>query len=75
MSLEIFLSFSTGAESIPPLGFDSPLSLQFNSHNVFPMASTCALELTLPSQYFNNATKFQERMAYAMKNHGGFGCI
>ena len=69
------LSFTTGAEAIPPMGFNEPLSLHFNSYNQFPTASTSALELTLPTQYYNNCNEFKKKKTYGMKNHGGFGML
>ena len=40
---------------------------------MFPNASTCALQLTLPTKYHNNEELFKEKMIYGMVNHGGFG--
>ncbi|XP_064398957.1 uncharacterized protein LOC135345463 [Halichondria panicea] len=75
VSLKTILSFTTGSESVPPMGFDNSLGLRFNDTNVFPTSSTCALELTLPSKYYNNPEEFKKKMVYGMKNHGGFGCL
>ncbi|XP_064390717.1 apoptosis-resistant E3 ubiquitin protein ligase 1-like [Halichondria panicea] len=75
VSLKTILSFTTGSESVPPIGFDNSLGLRFNDTNVFPTSSTCALELTLPSKYYNNPEEFKKKMVYGMKNHGGFGCL
>ena len=53
-SLEInlgdVLSFFTGANRIPPLGF-ADATLNFNAVNPYPTASTCGLCLTLPTKY------------------------
>jgi len=72
-SLKEVLSFFTGAESVPPLGFERDVEVWFNHESQFPMASTCALQLTLPTLYHNQADLFQEKMVYALHNHGGFG--
>ena len=73
MSLPEILAFFTGTERVPPLGFDHPPTLRFDSNNIFPTASTCALELTLPTCYYNNPEEFVKKVSYGMKNHGGFG--
>ncbi len=36
----------------------------------FPLASTCALELTLASKFHNDYEMFKDKLVY---NHGGFG--
>ncbi len=45
IGLGTILAFFTAAEMLPPLGFDCCLVLRFSETNVFPTASTCALEL------------------------------
>lgn len=74
VSLSTVLTFFTGAEVPPPTGFQ-PATLKFN-HSAdleFPTASTCALELTLPTKHHNNPALFSMKMLYALNNHGGFG--
>ena len=66
------LSFFSGAEYPPPLGFDVDPSVGF-SNLEYPTASTCALELTLPTKHHDKPLVFREKMIYALKNHGGFG--
>ena len=63
------LAFFTGAERIPVLGFDYPPCVRFSATTIFPTASTCALELTLPTRYFNQPELFKEKITYAMLNH------
>ena len=53
LSLGDCLSFFTGAEQVPPAGFDRECTLNFNSSNIYPTASTCALVLTLPTMYYD----------------------
>ncbi len=55
--LKNVLSFFTGAESIPTLGF-ARVTLTFNSKSIFPTASTCALELTLPTTHHADYNTF-----------------
>ena len=69
--LKDVLSFFTGAEMIPPLGFEEA-TLSFNEENPYPTASTCGLALTLPSKY-QKYGEFKEHFIFAMCNHGGFG--
>lgn len=73
VSLEMVLSLFTGAENIPPEGY-SCVVLNFHNQNHYPIASTCAVELTLPtkhSQYDN----FKKQLDTAFTMHGGFGLI
>lgn len=78
-TLEKVLAFFTGADEIPPLGYDVPIQgpcLSFNHSAVYPTASTCAIELTLPTKYFQEPYHvFREVMYTAMLCHGGFGLI
>ena len=71
MTLPKILSLFTGADEIPPLGFPHDPSLHFSDNNMFPMASTCAIQLTIPVQY-SSYNDFRKAMAYAILNHGGF---
>jgi len=73
--LEDVLSFFSGASKIPPLGFETSPSLSFSDRAVYPMASTCALRLTLPTQYHLSYTKFRMVMNQALTCHGGFGML
>ena len=49
-SLEDVLSFSSGADYIPPLGFPIMPTLQFlhDSSSKYPQANTCSIILKLP---------------------------
>ena len=72
--LEKILSFFTGADSIPPLGYES-VTLNFNNEIVYPAASTCAIELTLPTMH-KDYSVFKEHMHLALTTmHGGFGFV
>ena len=72
ISMGDVLTFFTGAEHIPPLGFDDA-TLNFNDENPFPTASTCGICLTLPTKYYDSYPDFKEKFVSAMRNHGGFG--
>ena len=71
VSLQMILAFFTGADSIPPGGY-SRVFMNFNNHNPYPTASTCGLELTLPTKY-NNYNDFKKCLDIAFTMHGGFG--
>ena len=73
VSLGHLLSFFTGADYPPPMGFHVKPELRFNGSNDFPTASTCALQLTLPTKH--QASQFKQKMIYALLNHGGFGAL
>lgn len=71
------LIFSTGADKIPPLGFDQEPKLTFLESavdNMLPTASTCAIELRLPTCH-SQFHSFKEYMTMALKSYGGFGGI
>ena len=72
VKLSTVLSFVTGAEEIPPLGFPHDATLGFSETNPYPTASTCAIQFTLPSKY-SVYEYFRQYILYAMVNHGGFG--
>lgn len=67
VSLKEILAFFTGTDSIPPLGFGE-VTLSFSKINA---ASTCAVELTLPSGY-TDYDIFAQKCAVAFKRHCGF---
>ncbi len=73
VSLSDVLVFFTGADSIPPTGYETA-TLNLNDTNHFPTASTCAVQLTLPTKY-HDYNDFKSVMDTAMKMHGGFGLI
>lgn len=70
------MSFFTGAESEPPLGFQVQPRLVFlhNPNDLLPTASTCALTLRLPTVHVQY-TEFRNAMILALLGHGGFGCV
>lgn len=74
MTLSEIFSFFTGAAYPPPLGFDTDPSVRF-SNGEYPTASTCIVELTLPTKHYDSPEEFRTRMIYGFKNHGGFGVL
>ena len=50
VTLDKMLALFTGAKDLPPLEYENS-TLQFSSSNQFPTASTCAIKLTLPTQF------------------------
>ncbi|KAJ4946178.1 hypothetical protein JOQ06_023848, partial [Pogonophryne albipinna] len=76
--LRTILAFATGANTVPPIGFDPPPSIEFLHQNYdsgttskLPIANTCinCLKLPLHSSYID----FQENMDFALGNTQGFG--
>ena len=68
------LSFFTGADRIPPGGYEMPCRLNFSTDTVFPNSSTCALTLTLPTLSYESYEQFKDNMIYAFLNYGDLDC-
>ena len=65
------LKFCSGADSIPSCGFDDVFpQLCFDSSAALPTASTCDIQLRLPSKYISY-NKFKEAMLLGVKDHDG----
>jgi hypothetical protein len=73
VSVGTVLAFFTGADTIPPLGYTSAV-LNFNQFNEYPTASTCAVELTLPTKHAQYE-QFKKQLDVAFTMHGGFGLV
>ena len=73
VTLPMVLNFFSGAEEVPPEGFHNEVVLSFNPINPFPTSSTCAVELTLPSQYSNDYYTFKKMLDIGFTCHRGFG--
>ena len=71
-TLHHVLSFFTGGDTVPLIGYDAKPSLSFSRSNVLPIASTCALYLTHPTRYFDDPIMFKAKMIFGLMNHGGF---
>lgn len=73
LQLKDILIFATGCDDEPPLGFDVPPSIKFlHSDGKYPEASTCSLELSLPTIH-STYHEFKSNMDFAMLNTYGFG--
>lgn len=73
VDLPCILNFFSGANEVPPQGFPFTPRITFNSDNIYPTASTCAVELTLPTKYHLDYQCFKNALDYGFLNHGGFG--
>jgi hypothetical protein len=76
LTLEDLLVFITGADAVPPLGFESPLTIEFYDmeKNVrrLPHASTCSMSLSIP-RGIEGPMEFKELMCAALLGCFGFG--
>ena len=76
INLAHLLMFITGADCIPPLGFDYGVTVKFYDVepgvNRFPWSSTCALTLNIP-RGINDSDAFKELMCQALMDCQGFG--
>ena len=80
ITLEVVLTFFTAATEIPTNGYPNHVTptLKFDHAMPFPTASTCAIELTLPTMYADKVSSyppFKEAMDTALLCHGGFGLV
>ena len=81
-ALEDLMAFATGMQRPPPLGFDEHpvttfrhpewLSDENHATREFPVANTCALELSLP--ILPNYSMFSQRMKAAISAHSFLTC-
>ena len=78
LTLKDLLVFISGADSVPPLGFDHLISVHFYDFigNVrrSPWSSTCALTLHLPRR-FEDPQQFNELMKESLHECHGFGKV
>ena len=73
VTLQEVLSFFTGSIRIPIGGFDCDAILCFSPQAYYPSTSTCALQLTLPTQFYNDEASFREQCTFAFTHPCGFG--
>ncbi len=73
--LKTVLFFFTGAEEVPPTGYGAYATptVKFSHCKPYPEASTCAIELTLPTKYYDQPSSFKTALNTALVCHGGFG--
>ena len=72
VSLGMVMSFFSGADDIPPIGYRRPPEINFNPTSPYPTSSTCALQLTLPTGY-SEYGPFKRALDTAFTMHGRFG--
>ena len=75
--VEEVLVFFTGADRVPPLGFDQVSKVVFlhNETAKFCTASTCDLHLRLPICYGEDYDAFKEALIMSLKDNDGFGAV
>ncbi|XP_036419877.1 G2/M phase-specific E3 ubiquitin-protein ligase-like isoform X2 [Colossoma macropomum] len=71
VTLEEILIFSTGCDSIPPLGFSPLPSLEFEECSAYPTANTCDNILRVPIK--TTYEDFKLAMDFGIRNAAGFG--
>ena len=69
--------FFTGADRIPPLGFDRDARVCFlhGQSAKFCTASTCDLKLRLPCCHKENYEAFKEALIMSLCDNDGFGGV
>ena len=55
------------------MGFPRDPVLRVNASDLYPTASTCAIELILPTQYSDDYESFRNAMNVGLTCHDGFG--
>lgn len=77
IKLEDILVFITGAEKVPPLGFERLITIEFfdtDGEQRRPWASTCSLQLNLP-RGIQEYQVLKELMVSSLKESFGFGKV
>ena len=74
ITLENILIFTTGANSVPPMGFYPTPSIRFHKKSFFPEANTCANILSLPLNIGSYET-FKYYFCFGITNAVGFGQV
>lgn len=70
------IAFTTGSPIEPPLGFDPPPHLDFQSKSPYPRANTCTNSLYLPLAIEDvNLMQFSYFMVSGILNTAGFGLV
>ena len=72
--MEDILTFVTGSNEIPPMGFDQPLKIEFLNGQRLPNASTCSLTLRFPREIVHYDT-FKDKFTLSILGAHGFGNI
>ena len=69
--------FFTGADTLPAVGFGKVPKLSFLENvpsRLLPTASTCAIELRLPTCHADYPA-FRQYMDFGLRGHRGFGGV
>ena len=70
------LTFWTGADAVPPIGFEKTPTVDFftrvTGERRFPAASTCGLVIWLPRGVVDSE-ELMELLVFGIKNTAGFG--
>ena len=70
VTLEDLLIFTTGADTVPPLGFDGPILIEFYETEEkvkrYPWSSTCSLTLFLP-RGIEDPKEFNSLLTHALE--------
>ena len=75
LTLEDILVFSTGASSIPPLGWSEQPRIEFKTECDLPSASTCSNCLYIPTANWDNYDIFKYKFAFGINCAVGFGQV
>jgi len=71
-TLEHVLIFFSCCDNLPPAGLPEKPMLKFNKDNLYPAASTCLIQLVLPTRHRDYDT-FKSHLTTGFRDHGGFG--
>ena len=76
LRLEDLLAFTTGADQIPPLGFDGIAEVHFlhEESEILPTACTCAPSISLPT-VFETYDSFKAAMVEGIVSGFEFGLV
>lgn len=72
--LKHVMIFFSGADAEPPGGFSQQPSLAFSQSSMYPTASTCTLELTIPACY-EKYNEFKQAILTGLLSNDGFGAV
>ena len=75
VTVEDIMSFTTGISQVPFGGFHATPSIKFlhGVDKVLATASTCSLQLRLPTKYGEDYTAFESSLILSIKGNMGFG--
>lgn len=67
--------FFSGANRVPPLGFEKQPTISFITDSKLASASTCDLQLRIPTVHGKNYENFKEGLILSIKGNDGFGGV